>query len=147
MVTELEDEGDDPGAPMVLVVEDMEEARELAWDILVEAGFRVVSASNGIDAVDTAVKLLPDLILMDLSLPLMGGCEAAKLLKSDDRTREIPIIALTGHHNFLAMARAAGCDAFLTKPCAPERMLSEIQKRLKLDPSKPLRPVKYTSSN
>ena len=148
MVTEPEDDaGGGAGPPLVLVVEDMEEARELAWDILVEAGFRVVSASNGIDAVDTAVKLLPDRILMDLSLPLMGGCEAAKLLKSDDRTREIPIIALTGHHNFLEMARAAGCDAFLTKPCAPERMLSEIQKRLKLDPGKPLPPIKFSSNN
>jgi two-component system, cell cycle response regulator DivK len=111
---------------MVLVVEDAEETLELLSDILVEAGFQVVCAQNGIDAVDTAVKLLPDAILMDLSLPLMGGCEAARLLKSDPRTREIPILALTGHHNYLAMAREAGCDSFLTKPCPPERLLGEI---------------------
>jgi len=111
---------------MVLVVEDTEEALELISDILVEAGFQVVCAQNVIDAVDTAVKLLPDAILMDLSLPLMGGCEAARLLKSDARTREIPIVALTGHHNYLAMAREAGCDAFLTKPCPPERLLGEL---------------------
>jgi two-component system, cell cycle response regulator DivK len=111
---------------MVLVVEDTEETLELLSDILVEAGFQVVCAQNGIDAVDTAVKLLPDAILMDLSLPLMGGCEAARLLKSDPRTRNIPILALTGHHNYLAMAREAGCDAFLTKPCPPERLLGEL---------------------
>jgi CheY-like chemotaxis protein len=123
--------GNDPhddGAPLLLVVEDVEEAYDLLADLLAEQGFRVVGASNGIDAVDTAVKLLPEAILMDLSLPLMGGCEAARLLKSDQRTRAIPIIAITGHHNFLEMAREAGCDAFLTKPCPPERLLDEVRR-------------------
>jgi len=114
-------------SPLLLVVEDMEDAYELVSDILADAGYEVVGAGNGIDAVDTAVRLLPDLILMDLSLPLMGGCEAARLLKSDERTREIPIVALTGHINFLELARAAGCDAFLTKPCPPERLLAEVR--------------------
>jgi CheY-like chemotaxis protein len=119
-------------APLILVVEDLEDAYDLVIDILAQQGFEVVGASNGIDAVDTAVKLLPDLILMDLSLPLMGGLEAARLLKCDDRTRDIPIIALTGHHNYLELARAAGCDAFLTKPCPPERLLEELRKTLAL---------------
>jgi two-component system, cell cycle response regulator DivK len=126
---------DEMDEPLVLVVEDMDETYELLSDILAAAGFRVVGAPNGIDAVDTAVKLLPDLILMDLSLPLMGGCEATKLLKSDARTRDIPIIALTGHHNFLDMARQAGCDAFLTKPCPPENLLSEVHRMLGVVPS------------
>ncbi len=112
--------------PLILVVEDAEDAYELLADVLAAAEFDVVGAENGIDAVDTAVKLLPDLILMDLSLPLMGGCEATRLLKSDERTRDIPIIALTGHHNYAETARHAGCDAFLTKPCPPERLLDEI---------------------
>jgi CheY-like chemotaxis protein len=124
----IELERKDP--PLLLVVEDVEEAYELLADLLARANFRVVGASNGIDAVDTAVKLLPDLILMDLSLPLMGGCEASRLLKSDARTRDIPIIAITGHSNYLEMARAAGCDAFLTKPCPPEKLLAEIRERL-----------------
>src|SRR5882672_5151431 len=111
---------------VVLVVEDSEEAYELLSDILAGAKLEVIGAQNGIDAVDTAVKLLPDLILMDLSLPLMGGCEATKLLKSDERTAKIPIIALTGHHNFLETARQAGCDAFVTKPCPPDKLLGEI---------------------
>lgn len=117
-----------PDKPLVLVVEDVEDAFEAISDLLAEAGLRVVGARNGIDAVDTAVKLLPDVILMDLSLPLMGGCEAARLLKSDDRTRDIPIIAVTGHHNFLALAQEAGCDAFLTKPYQPPRLLAEIER-------------------
>jgi len=115
---------------LILVVEDAEEAYELVSDVLAEANFDVVGARNGIDAVDTAVKLLPDLILMDLSLPLMGGCEATRLLKSDARTSSIPIIALTGHHNFAEMARQAGCDAFLTKPCPPDRLLDEVKRLL-----------------
>lgn len=117
-------------APLVLVVEDAEDAYDLVADVLDEAGYRVVGAQNGIDAVDTAVKLVPDLILMDLSLPVMGGCEAAHLLKSDERTRRIPIVALTGHHNFLALARKAGCDAFLTKPCEPRALLDELERQL-----------------
>jgi two-component system, cell cycle response regulator DivK len=118
---------------LVLVVEDAEETYELLADVLAGAHFEVVGAQNGIDAVDTAVKLLPDLIIMDLSLPLMGGCEATRLLKSDERTQAIPIIALTGHHNYAEMARQAGCDAFLTKPCPPERLLTEIKRILQHD--------------
>ena len=115
---------------LILVVEDAEEAYELVSDVLAEANFDVVGARNGIDAVDTAVKLLPDLILMDLSLPLMGGCEATRLLKSDARTSNIPIIALTGHHNFAEMARQAGCDAFLTKPCLPDAIVDIVRRLL-----------------
>ena len=121
-------------AALVLVVEDAEDTYELLSDILAEAALDVVGAENGIDAVDTAVKLLPDLILMDLSLPLMGGCEATRLLKSDERTRDIPIIALTGNHNFAEMARQAGCDAFLTKPCPPEKLLAEVERILGVEP-------------
>jgi CheY-like chemotaxis protein len=112
------------------VVEDVEDAYLAISELLAEAGLRVVGAGNGIDAVDTAVKLLPDVILMDLSLPLMGGCEAARLLKSDNRTRAIPIIAVTGHQNFLAAAREAGCDAFITKPFDAALLLEEVQRHV-----------------
>jgi two-component system, cell cycle response regulator DivK len=124
-------------ASLVLVVEDLEETYEMLTDMLADAGFRVVGAGNGIDAVDTAVRLLPDVIIMDLSLPLMGGCEAARLLKSDERTSDIPILALTGHHNYVQLAHEAGCDAFLTKPCEPARLLAEIRKALRLDRQDP----------
>ena len=118
--------------PLVLVVEDAEDTFELLADVLAGSHYEVVGAENGIDAVDTAVKLLPDLIIMDLSLPLMGGCEATRLLKSDERTRSIPIIALTGHENYAEMARQAGCDAFLTKPCPPDALLAEVRRFLAL---------------
>ena len=123
-------EGAGRDAPLVLVVEDAEEAFDTVVDLLAESGFRVVGASNGIDAVDTAVRLLPSLILMDLSLPIMGGCEAARLLKCDSRTSDIPIVALTGHQGYLEMAREAGCDAFLTKPCDPPTLLAKVRQML-----------------
>jgi two-component system cell cycle response regulator DivK len=132
--------------PLVLVVEDAEDIYELLADVLAEAHFEVVGAENGIDAVDTAVKLLPDLILMDLSLPLMGGCEATRLLKSDERTRNIPIIALTGHHNYAEMARQAGCDAFLTKPCPPDQLLREVRRFLDLEAGA-LQPARLPKQN
>jgi CheY-like chemotaxis protein len=115
-------------SPLVLVVEDTEDVAAALSELLAEAGYRVIGAENGIDAVDTAVRLIPDLILMDLSLPLMGGVEASKLLKKDSRTCDIPIVVLTGHRSFLGDAREAGCDAFLIKPCPPAQLLAEVQK-------------------
>src|SRR3954467_588853 len=111
---------------LILVVEDSEEQFDLVADMLATQGYEVVGATNGIDAVDTAVKLLPDLIVMDLSLPIMGGCEATRLLKSEERPKGIPVVVRTGNHNSLEMARQAGCAAFLTKPCPPDRLLGEI---------------------
>jgi CheY-like chemotaxis protein len=76
--------------------------------------------------------MLPDLIVMDLSLPGIDGWEATRRLKADPRTKRIPVIALTGHalagHSKGAMD--AGCDAFITKPCLPERLLEEVRKTL-----------------
>ncbi len=133
--------------PLVLVVEDVQDTYELIADVLAAAELDVVGAETGIDAVDTAVKLLPDVIIMDLSLPLMGGCEATRLLKSDQRTRDIPIIALTGHHNYGEMARQAGCDAFLTKPCPPKRLLGEIERILNILPAQARRRCAASDSN
>ena len=120
----------DTTRPLILVVDDYEDAREMYAEYLEFSGFRVAEARNGNDAVAQAFLLRPDLILMDLSLPGMDGWEATKLLKSDERTRNIPIIALTGHHNFAEMAKQAGCDAFLTKPCPPEELLGELRRFL-----------------
>ncbi len=113
--------------PLILVVEDLEEAYQLYTEFLVGEGLRVVGAGNGIDAIDSAVRLLPDAIVMDLSLPQMGGCEAARLLKQDERTRHIPIVAVTAHSELGDFARTAGCDAFFAKPCPLDRLLACLQ--------------------
>jgi two-component system cell cycle response regulator DivK len=118
--------------PLVLVVEDYQDAREMYAAYLQFSGYRVAEATNGFEAIEKTVELLPDIILMDLALPRMDGWEATRRLKLDERTRHIPIVALTGHAlaDHSRDAKDAGCDAFLTKPCLPEVLVVEIRKML-----------------
>ena len=119
--------------PLILVVEDFDDAREMYRDYLEFAGFRVETARDGREAIEKARALQPDLILMDLSLPGIDGWEATRLLKAAPETRQIIIIALSAHA--LATegerARAAGCDGFIAKPCLPPDLVHEITKYLK----------------
>jgi signal transduction histidine kinase/CheY-like chemotaxis protein len=128
--------GAPPRSPLVLIVDDFADNREMYTQFLTFSGLRVEEAQNGHEALDKAFALAPDLIVMDLSLPGMDGWEATRRLKADSRTRAIPVIALTGHalagHSKGAMD--AGCDAFITKPCLPERLLEEITSMLKRHP-------------
>jgi CheY-like chemotaxis protein len=118
--------------PLILVVDDYQDAREMYAEYLQFSGFRVAEARNGNEAVEQAFALKPDLILMDLSLPGMDGWEATRQLKSDDRTRHIPVVALTGHALAGASegARKAGCDSFVTKPCLPDDLVVEVRRML-----------------
>src|SRR5215203_1704686 len=118
--------------PLVLVVEDYQDAREMYAAYLQFSGYRVAEATNGIEAIDQARELMPDIILMDLALPKMDGWEATRRLKMDETTRHIPIVALTGHAlaGHAEGARQAGCDAFVTKPCLPDALVAAIQRML-----------------
>lgn len=118
--------------PLVLVVEDYQDAREMYAAYLQFSGFAVAEAGNGIEAIEKTHELLPDIVLMDLALPRMDGWEATRRLKNDDRTRHIPIVALTGHAlaGHAEGARDAGCDAFVTKPCLPDALVAEIRRLL-----------------
>ena len=89
------------------------------------SGFRVAEAASGAEAVEKAIELTPDVILMDLSLPGMDGWEATRRLKANRRTKHIPVVALTGHAfaGFSDSAKQAGCDAFITKPCLPDELV------------------------
>ena len=118
--------------PLVLVVEDYQDAREMYAAYLQFSGYRVAEATNGVEAIAQARELMPDIILMDLALPKMDGWEATRRLKNDDRTRNIPIVALTGHAlaGHAEGARQAGCDAFVTKPCLPDALVAEIKRML-----------------
>lgn len=120
------------GRPRVLIVDDYPDAREMYSEYLQYSGFEVVEAENGMEALDRAVDTAPDIILMDLSLPVMDGWEATRRLKADARTASIPVVALTGHAlaGISEGARKAGCDAFVTKPCLPEDLVKEIRKVL-----------------
>ena len=112
----------------VLLVEDNEDNRTVYRTILEHFGYHVAEARNGEDGVRMAREEKPDLILMDISIPVIDGWEATRILKDDPETSEIPIIALTAH----AMAEdreralAAGCDEFDTKPVDLERLLAKI---------------------
>ena len=121
----------EPG-PLILVVDDYQDARELYAEYLQYSGFRVAEAKNGNEAVTQARALKPDLILMDLSLPGMDGWEATRVLKADEETKHIPIVALTGHALAGASegARKAGCDSFVTKPCLPDDLVVEVRRML-----------------
>lgn len=120
------------GSSLVLVVEDYQDAREMYAAYLQFSGYRVAEATNGLEAIEKTLELMPDIILMDLALPKMDGWEATRRLKSDERTRHIPIVALTGHAlaGHAEGARLAGCDAFVTKPCLPDVLVVEIQRML-----------------
>jgi two-component system, cell cycle response regulator DivK len=118
--------------PLVLVVEDYQDAREMYAAYLTFSGYRVAEATNGVEAIEKTLELMPDIILMDLALPRMDGWEATRRLKENESTRHIPIVALTGHAlaGHAEGARQAGCDAFVTKPCLPDALLAEIQRML-----------------
>src|SRR5205085_2614300 len=105
-----------PDRPRVLLVDDYPDAREMYTEYLEFSGFDVVEAGNGMEALQRAVDAAPDIILMDLSLPVMDGWEATRRLKADERTASIPVVALTGHAlaGISEGAKKAGCDAFVT---------------------------------
>ena len=124
----------DQDGPLILVVDDYDDAREMYAEYLQFCGFRVAEARNGNEALEQAFTVKPDLILMDLSLPGMDGWEATRQLKADERTRHIPVVALTGHALAGASegAKRAGCDSFVTKPCLPDDLVVEVRRMLSL---------------
>jgi two-component system, cell cycle response regulator DivK len=116
--------------PRILYVEDNEDnVYMLKMRLELEDGFDVLVAGNGADGVAIAVAERPDLILMDLNLPVVDGWEATRRIKADAQTREIPIIALTAHAmaGDREKALAAGCNDFDTKPIDLERLLGKIR--------------------
>jgi CheY-like chemotaxis protein len=119
--------------PLILAVEDDEEIYEIYSELLASSGYSVIGASNGIEAVDTALEQLPDLIVLDMALPGRNGFDVARLLRADPRSRHIAILALTGFTQkcFVDQAREAGCDAFLPKPCPLNTLLAEVDRLLR----------------
>ena len=121
----------------ILLVEDNEMNRDMLSRRLVKRGYEVVIAVDGEEGVARARSESPDLILMDMSLPVVDGWEATRRIKADPATREIPVIALTAH----AMAgdeekaRGAGCDDFDTKPVELTRLLSKLEALVKKRPA------------
>ena len=131
----------DTAQPLVLVVDDFQDNREMYAEYLAYCGFRVIEAKNGKEAIEQAFAQSPNVIIMDLSLPVMDGWEATRRLKADGRTKAIPVIALTGHalQGHSKGALDAGCDAFVAKPCLPDQLVLEIKRMLGTSASAPVK--------
>ena len=116
--------------PVVLVIEDDRAARQLYVQMLQDSGCEVVEAHNGLQAVEKAGDLLPDAIVTDLGLPGIDGYEVCRRLQADERTRLIPLVAVTGRYFSaadVARARKQGCAAVLIKPFVAEDLVAAVQ--------------------
>jgi CheY-like chemotaxis protein len=118
--------------PKVLLVEDNEMNRDMLSRRLIRRGFEVIFAVDGQQGVDLAKSQRPDIILMDMRLPVIDGWEATRRVKSDDATRAVPIIGLTAHamSGDREKAMEAGCDDYDTKPVELERLIGKMEKLL-----------------
>ncbi len=116
----------------ILVVEDQEDNRQILRDLLGNAGYDLVEAENGEQALTALGNRRPDLILMDIQLPMMDGSEATRRIRADPEMKAIPIIAVTSYAltGDEAKALAAGCDAYVTKPYSPRALLAKVREYL-----------------
>jgi CheY-like chemotaxis protein len=120
--------------PTILLVEDNPHNRKIFSGMLAHAGFTVIEAADGTEALAKAESEHPDLILMDLSIPGVDGWEVTRRLKASDAWRKVPIIALTAHAMRGDEERAlqAGCDGYLAKPISPKKVVEEVKRYLKI---------------
>ncbi len=119
-------------APLVLVVDDFDDGRELVAELLASAGYRTLEAGTGPDALAKATAQPPDLVLLDLSLPGMDGWELARERRARRAGERLRIVALTAHSGRQPRERAfeAGCDDVLTKPCLPDALVERVRELL-----------------
>jgi two-component system cell cycle response regulator DivK len=116
----------------ILVVEDQEDNRQIIRDMLAPTDYDVIEAENGQEALAAIAKQRPDLILMDIQLPIMDGYEATRRIKADPALKSIPIIAVTSYalSGEEQKAREARCDDYVSKPYSPRELLAKIRKYL-----------------
>jgi CheY-like chemotaxis protein len=121
----------DPGAPLVLIVEDDLDTRVMYREFLSQSGFRTADAHNGHQALAKARELGPDAVVTDLAVPGMDGFEFCRALKESTLTRHIPILAVTGHAEYLDQSERiahAGIAQVLAKPCPPDVIAEELRR-------------------
>jgi two-component system cell cycle response regulator DivK len=116
----------------ILVVEDTEDNRQIIRDLLTSVGYELIEALDGAAGVAAAAREKPDLILMDIQLPVMDGYEATRRIKGDPATSAIPIIAVTSYalSGDEEKTRAAGCDGYIAKPFSPRQLLAKVRELL-----------------
>ena len=113
----------------ILVVEDQPDNRQIIRDMLAPTDYEIIEAEDGEQALSAIAKQRPDLILMDIQLPIMDGYAAARRIKADPALRTIPIIAVTSYalNGEERIARAAGCDDYVPKPFSPRQLLAKVR--------------------
>jgi two-component system cell cycle response regulator DivK len=113
----------------ILVVEDGDDNRRILRDLLSMAGYNVIEAHDGAESVVKAAEHKPDLILMDIQMPVMDGYAATRLIKADPALKAIPVIAVTSYalSGDEEKARTAGCDGYVAKPFSPRQMLAKVR--------------------
>lgn len=116
----------------ILVVEDQEDNRQILRDLLASADYEMIEAQDGEAAIAAAKANRPDLILMDIQLPVLDGYEATRRIKAEADLKHIPIIVVTSYalSGDEVKARDAGCDAYVTKPYSPRLLLAKIKEFL-----------------
>jgi two-component system, cell cycle response regulator DivK len=116
----------------ILLVEDTEDNRQIIRDLFANVDWELLEAHDGAEALAMAAEHKPDLILMDIQLPIMDGYEATRRIKADPTLRHIPIIAVTSYalSGDEAKARAAGCEGYVAKPFSPRQLLFKIRELL-----------------
>ena len=116
----------------ILVVEDQEDNRQILRDLLSNAGFEIIEAETGEEALVAASSQRPDLILMDIQLPVLDGYEVTRRIKANPLLQEIPIIVVTSYalSGDEGKAREAGCNEYVTKPYSPRELLAKIHNLL-----------------
>lgn|SRR5262245_50139265 len=116
----------------ILVVEDQADNRRILHDLLTRAGYEIIMAEDGQEALDVVTRERPNLILMDIQLPLLDGYEVTRRIKADPTLNAIPIIVITSYalSGDEAKARAAGCDAYVAKPFSPRSLLAKVREYL-----------------
>lgn len=121
-------------ANTILIAEDYADARDLMKTVLIDLGQIVLTAGDGQQAVDYATDLLPDLILMDLSLPIMDGLMATRLIRANKKSAKIPIICVTAHSNYYQkMALEAGCNEVLAKPIDFDKLETALKRYITMN--------------
>jgi len=135
-------------AALVMVVEDDPNCREMYAHYLGASGLRVLEAANGLQAIEKAVSLLPDVIVLDMQLPALDGWAVMERVKSDESTRHIRIVIITGHAQAgdVKRAREGGCASMLIKPCLPHVLADEVHRVLTLPGDGVLPPPRTAAS-
>ena len=115
----------------VMIVDDVQDIRELYERFFEYEGARVITAADGVSALQVVLFHRPDVIILDVAMPQINGVDVIRSLKGDPRTREIPVVVVSGQHDMRKTALEAGADAYVRKPVLPDQLLQQVKRTLR----------------